>query len=209
MSDTTTAPNLDQAYLGPPIVCQQYDLREGLLCENAARIQREDRGVVPEGEEVDLDYPPHVSSIATPLVVPPPSLTRPARLSASAKSNSKKREKARSKRQQAARAAEAAVDPPTPNPRVLKKAAASSLINLSFAAADFRAAHPRWTGLPGTANHPLLVHTHDAEFLKEHLQYADWQGEKTHVLLDKHGHVIGTLVAPPVPGESCMTAFII
>ncbi|KAJ7612132.1 hypothetical protein FB45DRAFT_760139 [Roridomyces roridus] len=103
---------------------------------------------------------------------------------------------------------------------MLKKAAASSPIELVFDAAKFRAAHPRWTGLPGTPNHPLFVHARDAEYLKEHLQYVDWQGEcvlplpaadlatltpsrrKTHVLVDKHGHVIGALVAPPLPGKS-------
>ncbi|KAJ7604072.1 hypothetical protein FB45DRAFT_881005 [Roridomyces roridus] len=195
-------PRTNLATLGPPIVCQQYDLREALLRENEARIQREDSGVVPEGEEADLEYPPHLASVPKTPFVPPPPPTKPARPSASARSNSKKRDKARSKRQQAACAAEAAIDPPAPNPRVLKKAAASSPIKLALDAADFRASHPRWTGMPGHADHPLFVHARDAEYLKEHLQYADWQGEKTHVLLDKHGHVIGTLVAPPLPGKS-------
>ncbi|KAJ7617935.1 hypothetical protein FB45DRAFT_1034169 [Roridomyces roridus] len=202
--DTTTTQNLNPVSLGPPIICNNYDLREALLRENDARLEREDRGDVPEGEELDLDYPLHApslptSSVASSLLFAQPPPPKPT---AAKKSNNRKREKAHTKRKQAAQAAESSIEPPAPTPRMLKKAAASSPIELVFDAAKFRAAHPRWTGLPGTPNHPLFVHARDAEYLKEHLQYADWQGEKTHVLVDKHGHVIGALVAPPLPGKS-------
>ncbi|KAJ7315540.1 hypothetical protein DFH08DRAFT_715411 [Mycena albidolilacea] len=66
--------------------------------------------------------------------------------------------------------------------------------------------------------HPLLAHAHDPEFLKTHLQYADWDSKyvfsppapaslfiqlarKTQVIVDRCGRIIGVLIAPPLPGE--------
>ncbi|KAJ7820737.1 hypothetical protein B0H14DRAFT_2599810, partial [Mycena olivaceomarginata] len=31
--------------------------------------------------------------------------------------------------------------------------------------------------------------------------FTDWQGEQTHVILDRKEHVVGVLVAPPLPGQ--------
>ncbi|KAJ7763261.1 hypothetical protein B0H14DRAFT_2633759 [Mycena olivaceomarginata] len=91
--------------------------------------------------------------------------------------------------------------PPAPSPRLLDKAVQSEPIHITFAADDFRATKPRWTGLIQPLDHPLLAHTHDPEFLKQHMQYADWDGKKTHVILDCKGHIIGVLITPPLPGE--------
>jgi hypothetical protein len=32
-------------------------------------------------------------------------------------------------------------------------------------------------GLIQPLEHPLLAHAHDPEFLKKHMQYADWDNE--------------------------------
>lgn len=157
-------------------------------------MQREDAGVIPEGEEQDLDYPaaqetatssPAVPPTSAPTSAHPPSAPA-APLDAATRRKQKKRAHDRAKRQQAAREAEATTVPPAPTPRALKKAAACSLIEVTFSAAKFRASLPRWTGLPGILDHPLLKHARDVEYLKTGMQYIDWRGEYNLLFLPCH-----------------------
>ncbi|KAJ7704708.1 hypothetical protein B0H14DRAFT_2647517 [Mycena olivaceomarginata] len=90
---------------------------------------------------------------------------------------------------------------PVPTLRVLTKAAESTPIDVPISAEDFRATKQRWTGVNQPLEHPLLAHTNNPEVLKRHMQYVNWQGKKSHVVLDRAGHIIGTLISPPVPGE--------
>ncbi|KAJ7718096.1 hypothetical protein B0H14DRAFT_3521796 [Mycena olivaceomarginata] len=91
---------------------------------------------------------------------------------------------------------------PVPTPRVLTKAAESTPIDVPISAKHFRATKQRWTGVNQPLEHPLLAHANNPEVLKRHMQYIDWQGNtKSHVVLDRAGHIIGTLISPPVSGE--------
>lgn len=154
-------------------------------------MQREDDGIT-ECQGLDLDYPapapsPSETRMDWPRSTPAAAAEAPiapavpvapaAPLSPAAKRKLKKRQHDRAKRQQAARDAENSTEPPAPGPRVLKKAAQSSSIELPYSAAHFRASLPRWTGLRGTFEHPLLAHARDTEHLKAHMQYVDWKGE--------------------------------
>ncbi|KAJ7691677.1 hypothetical protein B0H14DRAFT_3531788 [Mycena olivaceomarginata] len=127
--------------------------------------------------------------------------TSPPPLTGKAKKKDKKRRCERAKRKADTLESLNSTTPPAPTPRVLDKAARSTPITVTFAADNFRASKPRWTGLAQPLEHPLLAHAHDAEFLKKHMQYADWDGKKTHVILDRKGRIIGVLIAPPLPGE--------
>ncbi|KAJ7650515.1 hypothetical protein FB45DRAFT_1017907 [Roridomyces roridus] len=180
-------------------------LTGALFAENTRRIEDEDLGLPVDGEDVQLEplaptpsaTPAHVAPHASSSLAPP--------LSRKEKKKAKKRVHDRNKRKAAAREAEDGPQTPTPSPRILKKAAASSAVNVDYSASDFRASEPRWTGAPRPLEHPLLKHARDTEFLKKHMRFVDWQGEKTHVLIDRTGYIIGVLVAPPLPGEKWKT----
>ncbi|KAJ7750766.1 hypothetical protein B0H14DRAFT_3513344 [Mycena olivaceomarginata] len=189
--------NLD---LGAPIICAGFDLEAALLRENAARMAREDSGCILEDEEEIEDALPQSASprVHQPSTAPI-GITAP--LTGTAKKNDQKRCRDREKRKAATVASLNSTTPPAPTPRVLDKATQSTPIAITFAAADFRATKPRWTGLAQPLEHPLLPHAADAEFLKKHLQYFDWDGKTTHVILDRKGRIIGVLIAPPLPGE--------
>lgn len=98
-------------------------------------------------------------------------------LSRAAKNKLKKRAHDRAKRRAAVEAAQANPVAPPPAPYILKKAAESSTVEVNFSASDFRASKPRWTGTKKPLEHPLLEHARDPEYLKKHMQYADWQGK--------------------------------
>ncbi|KAJ7615465.1 hypothetical protein FB45DRAFT_873539 [Roridomyces roridus] len=189
----------DNPDFGPPIVCQHFDLQAGLIRENAERIAREDQGLHPDEDEHELELPTPPSNSPTPtsiLTASSPTLSRVQ------KKKLKKREHEHKKRQADARLADDDPLPPTPTPSVLAKAAAASPLHVPFSATDFRSSKPRWTGLQTPLEHPLLAYARDVEFLKSHMQYADWAGEKTHAILDSTGHIIGSLIAPPLPGKA-------
>ncbi|KAJ7866281.1 hypothetical protein B0H14DRAFT_3442550 [Mycena olivaceomarginata] len=134
----------------------------------------EDGGVYDD-EEFEVEETTEPTS--TDLLTPSPTLAKPAAgLTGLAKKKENKKRRG-------------PVTPLTPTPQVLEKAAQSIPIN------------QRWTGLAKPLEHPLLAHANDAEFLKTRMQFADWQGEHTHVILDRKQHVIGVLVAPPQPGQ--------
>jgi hypothetical protein len=162
--------------LGAPIICAGFDLEAALLRENAARMAREDSGCILEDEEEIEDAlpqsaSPHVHQLSTA----PIGITAP--LTGTAKKKDQKRRHDREKRKTDTVASLNSTTPPAPTPRVLDKATQSTPIAITFAADDFRATKPRWTGLAQPLEHQLLPHAADAEFLKKHLQYFDWDGK--------------------------------
>ncbi|KAJ7358145.1 hypothetical protein DFH08DRAFT_953331 [Mycena albidolilacea] len=160
---------------------------------------REDGGVYDDEEfEVEETTEPTSTDLPTPSL----TLAKPATgLTGLAKKKENKKRRDRAKRKADTVASLNSVTPPTPTPQVLEKAAQSTPINVSFPGDNFRATQQRWTGLAKPLEHPLLAHANDAEFLKTRMQFADWQGEHTHVILDRKQHVVGVLVAPPQPGQ--------
>ncbi|KAJ7638288.1 hypothetical protein FB45DRAFT_863420 [Roridomyces roridus] len=170
----------------------------------------------PVGQKVQSSVPVLLKDVQLdPLTfssspLPVPVRVTPVVLSASTrkekmKGKNSKRVHDRKKRQAAARKAEDGPTIPTPSPRILKKATASSAVNVDFSATEFRASKPRCTGAHRLLQHPLLEHARDTEFLKVHMRFVDWQGEKTHVLVDRMGYIIGVLVVPPLTGEKWKT----
>jgi hypothetical protein len=105
----------------------------------------------------------------------PIDLTTP--LTGKAKKKDKKRCRDRTKRKADTLESLNSTTPPAPTPRVPDKAARSTPITVTFAADDFRASKPLWTGLAQPLEHPLLAPAHNTEFLKKHMQYADWDGK--------------------------------
>ncbi|KAF7367661.1 hypothetical protein MSAN_00829800 [Mycena sanguinolenta] len=190
-----SAPKLE-AIFGAPLVCNQYDLADALRRENEARILREDSGLDSDEEDVELEDPVEVPLHAPPLPAPLASSTTSA-LTGLAKKNHKKRERQRTKRRESTVAAMNSPTPPVPAPHVLEKAAASTSINVAYSANSFRATKQCWVGPTKPFEHPLLAHAADAEFLKQHMPYFDWDGIESHVLVDCHGRSIGLLVGVP------------
>ncbi|KAJ7695537.1 hypothetical protein B0H14DRAFT_3530146 [Mycena olivaceomarginata] len=157
--------------------------------EDAGSLSDDDDG--PELEDVPPLSAAHSTSPSMNKQPTPPS-TMPLRGLTKKKADS--RRKQRDKRKTATLASLSSTTPPAPTPRVLEKAAQAEPIRINFAADGFRATKPRWTGLIQPMAHPLLAHAHDPEFLKTHLQ-------KTQVIVDRCGRIIGVLIAPPLPGE--------
>jgi hypothetical protein len=162
--------------LGAPIICAGFDLKAALLHENAARMAREDSGCILEDEEEIEDA---LLQSASPRVHQPSTapigITAP--LTGTAKKKDQKQRRDREKRKTDTVASLNSTTPPAPTPRVLDKAAQSTPITITFAADNFRTTKPRWTGLAQPLEHQLLPHAADAEFLKKHLQYFDWDGK--------------------------------
>ncbi|KAJ7880771.1 hypothetical protein B0H14DRAFT_3434322 [Mycena olivaceomarginata] len=198
--NSTTGSLSENHELGAPIICAGYNLEVGLEHENAARMACEDSGSTSD-EEVELeDAVPAADSSRTNQ---PPTLPigPTAALTGKAKKKDQKRRRDRAKRKADTLVSLNSTTPPLPTPRALDKATQATPIAITFATDNFRASKPRWTGLSQPLEHPLLAHADDTEFLKKHMQYADWDGKKTHVILDRKGHIIGVLIAPPLPGE--------
>ncbi|KAF7376802.1 hypothetical protein MSAN_00097600 [Mycena sanguinolenta] len=137
-------------------------------------------------------------------IVPPPT-PLPVPLTGCAKKNQQKREKDRAKRKKATVTALESPAPPVPSTCALQKAAQCAPVPTSFRAREFRATKPRWVGPAKPVDHPLLPYAHDVEMLKQHMQYVDWPGDKSHVILDRNGYVIGSLIAPPISGTEWAT----
>ncbi|KAJ7820008.1 hypothetical protein B0H14DRAFT_3472643 [Mycena olivaceomarginata] len=198
--NSTTGSLSENHELGAPIICAGYTLEVGLERENAARMACEDSGSTSDEEDELEDAVPAADSSRTDQ---PPTLPigPTAALTGKAKKKDQKRRRDRAKRKADTLASLNSTTPPLPTPRALDKAAQATPIAITFAADNFRASKPRWTGLAQPLEHPLLAHADDAEFLKKRMQYADWDGKKTHVILDRKGRIIGVLIAPPLPGK--------
>jgi hypothetical protein len=126
-------------------------------------------------EELEDAIPP----AALPRARQPPtaSIGSTTVLEGTTKKKDQKRRRDRAKRKATTLVSLSSTTPPVPMPRVLEKATQAIPIAVAFAAADLRATKPWWTGLAQPLKHPLLAHAHNAEFLKKHLQYADWDGQ--------------------------------
>ncbi|KAJ7881318.1 hypothetical protein B0H14DRAFT_2565892 [Mycena olivaceomarginata] len=113
--------------LGPPIVCSGYNLEAGLQHENTAQMACEDSGSTSEDKDELEDAIPtanssHTDQRSTVLIGPTAALTGTA----------KKKEQN--------------TTPPLPTPQALDKAAQSTPIAITFAANNFHASKPWWTG---------------------------------------------------------------
>ncbi|KAJ7321808.1 hypothetical protein DFH08DRAFT_1085708 [Mycena albidolilacea] len=193
------AKGLALGVLGTPIVCHGYDLQEALKLGNDARMALEDSGAYDD-EEFKVEEAIEPASTDLPTILA--TLAKPAAgLTGLAKKMEDKRRRDRAKRKATTVASLNSITPPTPTPHILEKAAQSMPMNVSFTGGDFRATQQHWTGLAKPLEHPLLAHANDAEFLKTRMQFADWQGEQTHIILDRKQHIVGVLVAPPLPGQ--------
>ncbi|KAJ7701737.1 hypothetical protein B0H14DRAFT_3031547, partial [Mycena olivaceomarginata] len=178
--------------LGEPIICGDFDLEDALKRENEARMARETSHLDSREEDPDVVR-------TTQNEAAPQALTRDT------KKKAKKRARDRAQRQADAVQSQSAIEPPLPTPRMLQKAAESEPISTTFSAQDFRATtplhlatKPRWTGLQTPVEHPLLAHANDPAFLKRHMRFIDWKGDKCRLILDRKGRIIGILVPPPV-----------
>ncbi|KAF7335068.1 hypothetical protein MVEN_02257300 [Mycena venus] len=148
---------------------------------------REDSGLASDDddeieiEEVDEQTAPAAHPM--PTASPPRSTQPPRMLTGHPKKMQDKRRQEREKRWTATLTSLNSTAPPAPTPRVLKKAAQSIPC------------------LTKPLEHPLHEHADDSEFLKAHMQYVDWQGEKMHGILDRKQRIIGVLIAPPLPSQ--------
>ncbi|KAJ7716644.1 hypothetical protein B0H14DRAFT_2643817 [Mycena olivaceomarginata] len=150
-------------------------------------------------DEVEDTTLPVVSSRAYQLPTAPIG-SSPA-LTGTAKKKEQKQHHDHAKRKATTLASLSSTALPAPTPQALDKATQSTPIAITFAANDFHASKPYWMGLGQPLEHPLLAHAQDTEFLKKHIQYANWDSKKTYVILDCKGHIIGVLIALPLPGE--------
>ncbi|KAF7340635.1 hypothetical protein MSAN_02135400 [Mycena sanguinolenta] len=159
---------------------------------------REDRGEVDD-EEFEIEGVPPKMSRRSTTATATTSNTEPA-LHGRAKKNQQKRQRERAKRAAGVVESFSSITPPAPTPRALEKAATSVPLPVNYSATEFRTTQQRWTGLTTPHPHPLLAHANDPEYLKQHMQYFDWPGDKCHVIVDRKGHNVGVLISPPEPG---------
>ncbi|KAJ7898181.1 hypothetical protein B0H14DRAFT_3424543 [Mycena olivaceomarginata] len=170
---------------------------------------REDSGSLSDDDDPELEdaTPPPASQSTSPSMTPQatPPTTMPLERLAKKKADKRRKQceqhEQREQHKKTALASLSSTTPPAPTSRVLEKAALAEPFRVTFAANDFHASKPLRTGLTAPVAHPLLAHAHDSELLKKHLQYADWDGKKTRVIVDRCGRIIGVLIAPPLPGE--------
>ncbi|KAF7358743.1 hypothetical protein MSAN_01213300 [Mycena sanguinolenta] len=174
-------------FTGDSIQLPHFDLKAALQAENMRRMYSEDSG------ELDLDDVPFDVQPASPPATPLASTsTSPATVSAPWEGLTDT-----TLRQTNASQRVSGDNPPPPKPIAVVHASEALPLPVQLAADDFRPTRVAWTRLTRQLEHPYLDRWQDAELLKAHLNYFEWDGRTTHAFVEAKGRIVGALIGTP------------